>query len=460
MFAGSTNGREFYFGLPRTILQTPTVELKVGTPADSATFMVEMTAMTNIMGTATSTTFATVSLDANLQLATGTYGDRLKGIKVSATGTNPISVLVTMKYFSGFADFSVRPLTEVMAINSFVYIGLSTDFAGASQQGRSSQMILIATEDATEVSITPSQTVSLPEDAQRQSSSMVNVSAGSTHNVTLNKMQTLLIINPDLDQDLSGTRIVSTKALTVLTGHNCGAFPHTVSFCEPIFVQVPPTYTWGQAFLLAAFDGRTSSQFYKLVAAEDSTTIAYRCGTSAAVGRDVTGNNAEILTLDAGSYCYLTATKPIFVVQLGASNGNDQTGDPDMAIVAPTSGHVVNTRFLSLSTAEFPASFITVTVKAEHFDQTQIRLDEAQLTCTWNSIHNITSDDIVGYGCSFSVTPGVHNVSHTGTDGVLSVVAYGWNNSPAQAYAYLTEINVAVAEPTPPGNLIDGFHVS
>ena len=142
-------------------------------------------------------------------------------------------------------------------------------------------------------------------------------------------------------------------------------------------------------------------------------------------------------------------TKPIFVIA-----GNDQTGDPDMAIVAPTSGHVVNTRFLSLPTAEFPASFITVTMKAEHFDQTQIRLDEAQLTCTWNSIHNITSDDIVGYGCSFSVTQGVHNVSHTGTDGVLSVVAYGWNNSPAQAYAYLTEINLAVAEPTPPGNMI------
>ena len=243
MHAGSTNGREFYFGLPRTILQTPTVELKVGTPADSTTFMVERTGMTNIMGTATSTTFATISLDANLQLATGTYDDRLKGIKVSATGANPISVLVTMKYVSGFADFSIHPLTEVMDINSFVYIGLSTDFAGTNLQGRSSQMILVATEDATEVSITPSQTVSLPVDAQSQSSSMVNVSVGNTHNVTLNKMQTLLIINPNLDQDLSGTRIVSTKALTVLTGHNCGAFPHTVSFCEPIFVQVPPTYT-------------------------------------------------------------------------------------------------------------------------------------------------------------------------------------------------------------------------
>ena len=428
------------------------MELRVGTPAGTAAFMVEMTGMTSISGMASSTEFATVSLNANLQLSTATYNDRLKGIKVSATGTNPISVFVTMKYNSGFLDFSVHPRTQAMGVTSFEYIGISTDYAGATNLGRFSQIILVAADDDTEISITPSQTVSLPEDAQNQASSLVEVSSGNTHNVTLNQMQTLLVINPNQDRDVSGTRIVSNKPLTVLSGHNCGAVPHTVAFCEGLFVQVPPTYTWGQAFLLSPFGGRKSNQFYKLVTAETGTTIAYRCGNSAAVGREVTAN-ADTVTINNGMYCYLTATKPIFVVQLAGGNNNDNTGDPDMAIVAPTSGHVSSARFLALSAAEFPNSFISVTVTAEHFDQAQIQLDGAQLMCTWNAICNITNDDIVGYGCTSSVTPGVHNMIHTGMDGVLSVAAYGWNNSPAQAYAYLTMLNLAAAEPTGPGNV-------
>ena len=419
------------------------MELRVGTPADSATFMVEMTGMASMSGTASSTEFATVSLNVNLQLSTATYDDRLKGIKVSATGTNPISVFVTMKYISGFLDFSVHPRTQAMGVTSIEYIGISTDYAGTTYPGRFSQIILVAADDDTDISITPSQTVSLPEDAQSQKCSLVEVFSGDTHTVTLNQMQTLLVFNPNQDRDLSGTRIVSNKLLTVLSGHNCGSVPHTVHFCEGFFVQVPPSFTWGQAFLLSPFGGRTSGQFYKLVTAETGTTIAYRCGNLAAVGREITTNADTIFFNRSMSmiYCYLTATKPIFVVQLAGGYDNDQTGDPDMTIVASTLDHVSSARFLALSAAEFPNSFISVTVKAEHFGQAQIQLDGAQLMCSWNAIRNITNDDIVGYGCTSLVTPGVHNIVHAGMDGVLSVSAHGWNNSPAQAYAYLTRLN-------------------
>ena len=413
--------------------------------------MVETEGGTVFNGTATATNPVTVNLDTDLQVGSSVYTDRLKGIRVFATGEGPIFVLITMEYDNlfrtGFADYLIHPNMEFAGQSSYEYVGISTSYSGQSFEGRTSQILLIGNTDATTISITPTQTVSLPEDAQNSSSPMVTVQAGSTHNVTINRLQTLLIFH--LEIDITGTKIVSTKPLTVLSGHNCAQFPSDENFCEPVFVHVPPTFTWGREYLLAAFAGRTSSQFYRLVTAEESTTIAYRCGTSEPVGSMLpSAGSGTNISLPANSYCSLISSKPIFVVQLGAGHATDNVGDPVMAIVSPISGHVDRTRFITLSSSDFSTSFISVTVQAEHFDQSQILLDGGQLSCTWQQIYNTTSDDVIGYGCSASVTEGVHNVVHSGDNGVLSVVAYGWNNSPRWGYAYLTGIHLAVAGQT------------
>ena len=136
-------------------------------------------------------------------------------------------------------------------------------------------------------------------------------------------LQTLLIFH--LELDITGTRIVSAKPLTVLSGHSCAQFPSDQNFCEPVYVHVPPTFTWGRDFLLAAFAGRTSTQFYRLVTAEESTTISYRCTLESGRSMFTIGDSCTIVTisLPAGSYCSLSSCKPIFVVQLGAGHDTD-----------------------------------------------------------------------------------------------------------------------------------------
>ena len=450
MFVASTTGRNFYFGLPRTVTQIPSPKVIIGTPSESASFMVETEAGTVFNGTATATNPVTVNLNINLQVGSSDYTDRLKGIHAFATGESPIFILITMEYDdflrTGYADYLIHPNLEFAGQSSYEYVGISTSYSGQSFEGRTSQLLLIGNDDGTTISITPTQTVSLPEDAQDSSSPMVTVQAGSTHNVTINKLQTLLIFQSEMD--ITGTDIVSNKPLTVLSGHSCAQFPSDQNFCEPVFVHVPPTFSWGRDFLLAAFAGRTSTQFYRLVTAEESTTIAYRCGTSEPVGSMVTIGDSHTkidILFPANSYCSLSSSKPIFVVQIGAGHNTDSVGDPVIAIVSPISGHVDRTRFITLSSSDFLTSFISVTVQAEHYDQSQILLDGGQLSCTWQHIYNTTSDDVIGYGCSASVTEGVHNVVHSGDNGVLSVVAYGWNNSPRWGYAYLTGIHLAVA---------------
>ena len=168
--------------------------------------------------------------------------------------------------------------------------------------------------------------------------------------------------------DLTGTKIVSDKPLTVITGHQCAQIPPTTGFCEPMYVHLLPTFNWGQQFLLAPFGGRTANQYYKLLTSEDSTTIAYRCGNESSMSQQIlTAGSGLVLTLLPDSYCYLRASSPVFLVKMAAGNQEDDNGDPALAIIAPTTGHVRSASFFSLL-SDFPNSFITISVLAEYFE--------------------------------------------------------------------------------------------
>ena len=153
--------------------------------------MVETEEGTVFNGTATATNPVTVNLNTNLQVGSSDYTDRFKGIHVFATGESPIFVLVTMEYDNfhptGYTDYLIHPNMEFAGQSSYEYVGISTSYSGQSFPGRTSQILLIGNDDATTISIIPTQTVSLPEDPQNSSSPMVTVLAGSTHNVTINR---------------------------------------------------------------------------------------------------------------------------------------------------------------------------------------------------------------------------------------------------------------------------------
>ena len=448
---------DFIFGIPLTpIGQTPRYELTIGTPSNQADYTIKSRAGEIAAGTVNFSNPAAIIVSNTFQVTSSGIDERMKGIRVRATGQNPVYVLVTIKYnffgpftfLLGYGSYLVHPNIELPNGGDYVYYAISTDYTGSSADitNRRSNILLIGNQNVTSVSVTPTQTVSLPQNAQTNST-MVQVAAGATHNVTLNSLQTLGFSSLF---DLTGTKIVSDKPLTVITGHQCAQIPSTTGFCEPIYIHIPPTFNWGQLFLLAPLSGRTANQYYKLVTSENSTTIAHKCG----MGRNVIlqspiARTGHFLSFPSNSYCYLTASSPIFMVQMAPGNNEDNVGDVALAIVAPTSRYVKNTTFLNLL-SDFQASFITVTVQTSHFNASQIHLDGNPLGCTWNNIYNTINNDIVGHGCTFSVAAGTHVVSHSEENGVLSVIAYGWSTgiNYGYTYMYLTDINLEFGEQT------------
>ena len=436
-------GNNFFFGIPLAPSTLAVFDVIIETPFDKAEFLIESINGVITSGTATLHNPAVVRVDSSYWVTSSGFFDRVKGIKVHTTSRNQIYVLVVISYndfgsfrsLIGYGSYLVHPNNEYSS-GDYVYFAVS--FESTPNRDDISNVLLIGNHNETFVSITPAQDVSLPIDAQ-SNSSLIEVAAGTTHNVTLNSFQTLGFSNV---LDLTGTKIVSDKPLTVTTGHQCAQIPSTTGFCEPLYIHLPPTINWGRSFLMGPFGGRTADQYYKLVTSEESTTIHYRCGTDNSVSVQIpTAGSGHVLSFSSDSYCYLNASSPVFLVQMSPGNLADNLGDPALAIVPPTSGHVKTASFINLP-SDIPNSFITVTVLAEHFIPSQILFDANPLSFSWNIIRNTFSDDIVGYGCTYSVSPGTHVVTHSGDDGVLSVVAYGWDDNPSLGYAYLTNYNL------------------
>ena len=451
---------DFYFGVldphtPIRLYNYGYFEIVVGTPSTAATYAIESSDGEIASGTVTSSSpcIVRIHMSDDFIVTSSAFSNRMKGVRAYATGHNTIYVLVFIYTISsntfpisGYSLLQVHPNHKNIGVDEYVYNAISTYYSGAidfKNTDRKSTILLVGNHNETNITITPTQAVSLPFDAQSDST-LVLVAAGTSHTVTLNTLQTLRFSSL---LDLTGTKIVSNKPLTVITGNQCGLVR-----CTPPYVHLPPTFNWGQLFLLAPLAGYTGNQQYKCVTTEDSTTIAYRCGTQTSEGLVIaTAGSGQLLSIPTHSYCYLTASNPIFVVQMApltaADNGIRRY--TDMAIVVPpTSAHVTSTSFFYIYTD----IYITVTVQAQHFIAYEILLDGEMLGCTWNNIYNIVNDDIVGYGCTFAVSEGPHTIFHSGGNGTLSVMTYGRKSG--SSYGYLTNFNFELPVQTTDGKYL------
>ena len=411
-----------------------TLRLLIGTDAVSADYVVETRNRLIQMGMVSSGNPVVVDIPSDpgnleLQVIGSDFDNRERGIHVYTTGTESIFV-IGENFVSNliYGSFLAYPCLTIDTGYEYYIISTDdpTDFVH-------SQFLLVGCENDTTITVTPTQSVSLPQDPQTASAFVVVDPGITSHVFTLNQMQTLLVSSVD---DLTGTKITSNKPLTVISGHECANVPGSATGCEPLAVHVPPSATWGTKFLLAPFAGRIGAQSFKILSTE-TTSLSYTCGTTSNVAQ-----NTVSLVISTNEYCYLESSQPLLVVQLSTGGSIDSQGDPAIGMISPIDQYVGEITFFSLETRVFPSNYISVTVSTEHYIPQSILLDGAVINCTWNEIQD-SNEEIVGYGCSKEVsssvnTPAQHTVSHMEAGGLISVLAYGFSANPALGYAYLT----------------------
>ena len=425
----SNYGKDFYIGFMKNFQGTTTrLQLVVSAEGSSPVqFSVETSIGLMYTGTTTASSPVTVNLPTSFLVNSASYTYRDKGVHVYTTGQGSISVLVINFKYATVGEYLAYPYQDNGGAFYEYYI-VSTETSG-----RQSEFLLVGCKENTTITITPSQTASIPTNVQNSSSSFRSVPRGSEHQITINKMQTLLIAKDDTD--LTGSRIVSNKPLTVISGHECGNVPSTQSYCEHLAQQIPPTFTWGQEFLLVPFGGRNVGQYYKIVSSQSATTVMHTCNSVSKTETLFSSGSFITFFTSSTTYCSVVSNKPILVSQLGIGRENDGIGDPIISILPSLDKYSNQYSFLSLNTTDFNIHQISVSVPAQYYLPNSIRLDGQPITCSWNAIYS-NAGGVVGYGCQRSVTGGmIHVVSHDNPVGKLAILVHGWSSKGGYGYS-------------------------
>lgn len=193
-----------------------------------------------------------------------------------------------------------------------------------------SQLTVVAAEDGTVITITPS----VPVLNGRRTPITAVLQRGDAYLLQAD-VNTL-----SLHADLTGTRVTSTKPIAVFAGHQRALLPVSstnLSSRDHLFEQMPPVPTWGKQYILAPFPSPTNitpgaDDMYRVVAAYDNTDV--RVG-GALVARLKAGQWYEAPMTAAAM---LTATHDVLVAQYKRSAQTTETAklsDPFMAIIPP-----------------------------------------------------------------------------------------------------------------------------
>jgi hypothetical protein len=258
-----------------------------------------------------------ISLDAGVVL---TSNETVESKGIHVTALTPVSVHVVSENTSSADGYLALPTN-----------GLGTSYrvmSYASSRYNGSEFAIVASQDSTTVTITPT-------------AAGATQAAGTAYTISLNSGQTYQLQNPAY-ADMTGSLITSDKPIAVFGGHRCADIPNGTGYCDYLVEQLPDTSVWGNTFQTMPFSGRTRYTV-RILASMDGTTI--------------TSNPAGLVTttLNAGQYADVllsapaefSANNPVLVAQFinGFADDSAKEGDPSMVLITPTEMGMTSSTF-------------------------------------------------------------------------------------------------------------------
>ena len=267
---------------------------------------------------------STFHIPYSFEIDSSSFFDRFKGIHV--TSDQPIS----LSHYDYTSSYLVLPCHEYPGVSQYEYYTVST----SSYRNTSlSEALLVGCSNNTNITIVPSVDLFIPLDAQVNGSVDILVTKGRSHTITLHEGQTLLLGKGN-GSDISGTHITSNKPLTVITGHECASTPEMIG-CDRLYLQVPPTITWGKSFILKNFIGyhfrSLLLSYVKVVTSQANTAVTVHYNGTTNITRYSVGS-VGTYHYNITDYCFIEADKPIFVVQFPHSTSYYHTS---MVLISP-----------------------------------------------------------------------------------------------------------------------------
>lgn len=198
------------------------------------------------------------------------------------------------------------------------YLVLSYTNTPALAAEGGTQFAVVATDDLTTVTITPSVTTGTR-------------AAGVPYTVNLNRGEVYQLRNSEGPSDLSGSVISSNLPVAVLAGQRCANVPPGHAYCNHLVEQLPPVSAWGRQFATVPLATLTHGDTLRVLASVDGTEVRFN-GTLVA-----TLNRGQHLERVVTERLYIEATAPVLVAQYANSSlfNAEFNSDPLMMLVPP-----------------------------------------------------------------------------------------------------------------------------
>ena len=365
-----------------------------------------------------------------------------KGIHIKAEDNKRVVVFGQNEEVASNDAYLALPIISRPAGSSYEYIAASIyGDTGSAQQAKDSVILVIGTENDTEIIVEPSVLISHPFASPLTGNNFIPGVPVQLRTVTIQRFQTFYL--QVRGGDISGTRIIANKPISFFSGHECANIPITMGPCDVLIEQIPPIDTWGTEVVTIPLITR-SADIIKVFASQDSTTVSvtHTDISSGVVTSDpsFTLNRNGFRELFISDYSLIQSNNPIGVFQYSRTFTADETiiSDPFMMWVPSCEQYRDS---FAVAPAPFDPSiedtvdgrvayinYTNIAVPAEYFNASMITVNNNPINASEFSAIRRADNSIWGYGAQLTLDVGAQVIQHQDSDAALSVTMYGFSN--------------------------------
>ena len=381
---------------------------------------------------------------------------QFKGIHIKAEDDRRIVVFGQHEEVASNDAYLGLPVISLPVGRSYEYIAASIlGDAGTVSQAKDSVALIIGTENDTEIILEPSVLIRHAFAPAATGNQFIPNTPVQFRTVIIQRFQTFYL--QVRGGDISGTRIIADKPISVFSGHECANVPLSSEPCDMLIEQLQPIDTWGTEVVTVPLRTR-SGDVLKVFASQASTTVnvAYTNINNGMVTNDsfTLGRN-EFRELDStliggtgaiGDFVLIQSNIPIAVFQFSRSftTDNNIISDPFMLSVPPCEQY---RNIYVVATAPFDPSiagtvtgrvayvnYTNIAVPAEYFNASLITVNNNPINASKFRPIRRADNSIWGYGAQLLLDNGIQVISHSDPNAALTVTMYGFSNQMSWGY--------------------------
>ena len=361
---------------------------------------------------------------------------KFKGIYIKAEVNRKIVVYGQNEEVASNDAYLALP---IISLPFYEYIAASIlGDPGTAAQDKDSVALIIGTQNDTEIIIEPSTTI---VNDLAPIGRFIAAASVELRTIFIQKFQTLYL--QVRGGDISGTRIIANKPISVFSGHECADVPITSEPCDMLIEQIQPVLTWGTEVVTIPLRTR-SADIIKVFASQDTTTVN---ATYTNINSD-TVNNHFNFTLNRNGYMELVvndfmlieSNHPIGVFQFSRSYVTDNVVISDPFILSVPSREQYHDSYV-VAPAPFDPSiegtvtnrvaydnYTNIAVPAEYFNASLITINNNAINASDFKPIRRADSSIWGYGAQLLLDEGAQVIKHQDPNAALLVTIYGFSN--------------------------------